>query len=152
MDRRADGLRNGQFAGRRGSGWILGCLAMMAASLLAGCATTGSPGKPQPTGFVRPLPDTTEYVPLLGREEALRLHSGLVTLEPAKDCGWHSTEQYEEMIICLAGKGELRTQGQVTRPLAAGQYAYNPPHQRHCVFNTGTEPMRYIYVVTPTEP
>ena len=28
-------------------------------------------------------------------------------------------------------------------------YAYNPPHTRHNVFNTWTEPMRYIYVVAP---
>ena len=101
--------------------------------------------------FVRDLPDTTEYVRLLAEPEALSLHSGLVTLQPGEDCGWHSTGHYEEMIICLEGHVELASETGPRIPLIAGQYGYNPPHTRHCVFNTSDTPMRYIYIVAPTE-
>jgi quercetin dioxygenase-like cupin family protein len=99
--------------------------------------------------FVRPLPETNAYARLLEKTDAVSMRSGLMTLAPGKDCGWHSTDEYEELIICLAGAGEVQTEGGGRRPLAAGSYAYNPPQQRHCVFNTGTQAMRYIYVVAP---
>jgi quercetin dioxygenase-like cupin family protein len=101
----------------------------------------------KPVSWVRDLPDTTEYVRLLGAPESLALHSGLVTLPPGDNCGWHSTENYEEMIICLEGAGHLESEGIGRRPLRAGQYGYNGPHTRHCVLNTGERPMRYIYIV-----
>ncbi len=104
---------------------------------------------PQREGFVRSVPDTQEPARLLGKTDTVGMRSGFVVLEPGKDCGWHSTENYEEMIICLAGAGEVACGDGPRRPLAAGQYAYNPPQTRHNVFNTGTEIMRYIYVVAP---
>jgi quercetin dioxygenase-like cupin family protein len=101
----------------------------------------------EPVSWVRDLPDTTEYVRLLGAPDSLALHSGLVTLQPGEDCGWHSTENYEEMIIVLEGAGHLESEGIGRRPLRAGQYGYNGPHTRHCVFNTSDRLMRYIYIV-----
>jgi len=127
--------------------FICGVLAIM---LNTGCTAGGAATPvPQRTAFVRPLPETHEYTRLLSKEEGVRMRSGLVTLEPGKDCGWHSTDNYEELIICLAGAGEVETEGTGRRPIAAGQYAYNPPDLRHNVFNTGTALMRYIYVVAP---
>ena len=105
----------------------------------------------EPVSWVRDLPDTTEYVRLLGAPDSLALHSGLVTLRPGEDCGWHSTENYEEMIIVLEGAGHLESEGIGRRPLGAGQYGYNGPHTRHCVFNTSDRPMRYIYIVARVE-
>jgi quercetin dioxygenase-like cupin family protein len=89
---------------------------------------------------------------LLSKEDTVGMRSGLMTLAPGQDCGWHSTENYEEMIICLAGSGELASEDGTRRRLAAAQYGYNPPQTRHNVFNTGSEPMRYIYVVAPVRP
>lgn len=130
-----------------GGVFICGVLTLM---LNTGCTAGGTAHPaPQRTAFVRPLPDTTEYVRLLSKEEGVRMRSGLVTLEPGKDCGWHSTDNYEELIICLAGAGEIETEGIGRRPIAAGQYAYNPPETKHNVFNTGTAALRYIYVVAP---
>jgi len=102
--------------------------------------------------FVRDLPTTDEYVRLLAKPESLALHAGLVTLAPGEDCGWHSTEHYEEMIVCLEGEGELASRGMRRTPLHVGQYGYNPPHTRHNVFNTGEKKMRYIYIVAPALP
>jgi len=127
--------------------FVSGVLAIM---LNTGCTAGGAATPvPQRAAFVRPLPETHEYARLLSKEEGVRMRSGLVTLEPGKDCGWHSTDNYEELIICLAGAGEIETEGTGRRPIAAGQYAYNPPDLRHNVFNTGTALMRYIYVVAP---
>ena len=103
----------------------------------------------EPVSWVRDLPDTSEYVRLLGAPDSLALHSWLVTLRPGEDCGWHSTESYEEMIIVLEGAGHLESEGIGRRPLGTGQYGYNGPHTRHCVFNTSDQPMRYIYIVAP---
>lgn len=99
--------------------------------------------------FVRDLPCTDQYTQLLGGPESRALHSGLVTLQQGEDCGWHSTGNHEEMIICLEGAGELASEDGLRLALAAGQYGFNPPHTRHCVFNTSGTPMRYVYVVAP---
>jgi oxalate decarboxylase/phosphoglucose isomerase-like protein (cupin superfamily) len=32
--------------------------------------------------------------------------------------------------------------------MAGGQIAYVPPDTRHNVFNTGTGPLRYLYIVS----
>ena len=126
-------------------------VAALSTLMTAGCASNGTKTSPAPQreGFVRSLPDTQEPARLLSKEDAVGMRSGLVVLQPGEDCGWHSTENYEEMIICLAGAGEVATETGPRRPLAAWQYAYNPPCSRHDVFNTGTEVMRYVYVVAP---
>jgi quercetin dioxygenase-like cupin family protein len=127
---------------------------------LAGCAAhdhgmTAKPGSSPagtPHAFVRTLPETHEYFRMLAAPESVALHSGLVTLEPGANCGQHSTEDHEELVICLAGAGEIEVQGRGRTVLAAGQYAYNPPHATHNIFNTGSQAMRYIYVVTRVGP
>jgi mannose-6-phosphate isomerase-like protein (cupin superfamily) len=124
-------------------------IAVMAGS--AGCSVVARGPQVQRTPFVRPLPDTNEYARLLSKDDAVKMRSGMMTLAPGANCGAHSTDNYEELIICLAGAGEIETEGVGRRPISAGQYAYNPPHTRHDVFNTGTERLRYIYVVAPAE-
>lgn len=119
----------------------------------SGCATPPAGNQTtQPAAFVRPLPAGEQYTRLLAPPESVGMRSGLMVLAPGKDCGWHSTEHYEELLICLEGTGELETEGGGRRPIAAGYYAYNPPRTRHCVFNTGSVPLRYIYVVAPAKP
>ncbi|HNQ22271.1 MAG TPA: cupin domain-containing protein [Phycisphaerae bacterium] len=129
---------------------VLGVVALL---VILGCAAREGRmhQMSQREAFVRSLPDAPESARLLSKDDTAGMRSGLVVLQPGTDCGWHSTDNYEEMIICLAGAGEVATEGGGRRPLAAGQYAYNPPHTRHNVFNTGTQPMRYVYVVAPTE-
>ena len=131
--------------------WLWCVAAALPALTTLGCASNCPEASPalQREGFVRSLPDTQEPARLLSKEDTVGMRSGLMILQPGKDCGWHSTENYEEMIICLAGAGELRSEAGPPQSLAAGQYGYNPPHTRHNVFNTGTEAMRYVYVVAP---
>lgn len=129
-------------------GWVVSLLPIVAA---VGCVSEGAAPKASThrEPFVRPLPDAQGYTRLLSKDDAVGMRSGHQALPPGQECGWHSTDNYEELIICLAGSGELLSEGGGRRPLTAGTYGYNPPHTRHNVVNTGTEVLRYIYVVAP---
>ena len=104
-------------------------------------------GKKDPLVIDLPL-EGTEYFRILDENRAEKMRSGLVTLKPGEEVGAHSTEDYEELIVVLDGAGEVETEGVPRRKLNRGQAAYNPPHTRHNVHNTGTELMRYIYIVS----
>jgi quercetin dioxygenase-like cupin family protein len=99
--------------------------------------------------FVGELPPGPEYKQLLDLENSISMRSGIVSLKPGEACGAHSTRDHEEIILCLAGRGEVETAALGRRPIQAGQFAYNPPHMEHNVHNTGTELLRYVYVVAP---
>jgi mannose-6-phosphate isomerase-like protein (cupin superfamily) len=91
---------------------------------------------------------SSEYQRLLkGAPDTVTMHSGLVTLMPSQSVGRHSTENYEEALIILAGVGEMRIDGGQVMQLKPMVLAYCPPDTEHDVFNTGTEPLRYIYIV-----
>jgi quercetin dioxygenase-like cupin family protein len=102
-----------------------------------------------PEPFVHDLPQAgSDYFQILGKESAVTMRSGLVTLKSGEKVGSHNTDDYEELIVILAGKGQLETEGLGRRAIAAGQVAYNPPHTQHNVHNTGSDILRYIYVVS----
>jgi mannose-6-phosphate isomerase-like protein (cupin superfamily) len=84
-----------------------------------------------------------------GRGLAEGMRSGVVSLEPGQAVGRHSTRSREELIVVLEGSGDLVVAGQECVPLAAGAGAYVPPEQEHDVVNTGSGPLRYVYVVAP---
>lgn len=77
------------------------------------------------------------------------MRSGVVSLLPGHAVGRHSTHAREELIVVLEGNGELLVDGGDTVRLEAGAGAYVPPEQEHDVANTGTGPLRYVYVVAP---
>ncbi len=89
------------------------------------------------------------HLPLLTEENARRMRAGMVTLKAGEECGRHNTEDYEELLIVLAGRGEAELEGHGAYALAAGQVAYIPPHTFHNVTNRGDGPLRYVYVVAP---
>jgi mannose-6-phosphate isomerase-like protein (cupin superfamily) len=102
--------------------------------------------------FVMMLPlDCSDYFEILGKNDSVVIRSGLVTLAPGKDVGWHSTEKYEEMLVVLNGEGKLLAKGYPDLEIACGKIAYNPPHTDHNIINTSSQPLRYIYIVAPTE-
>ena len=89
-----------------------------------------------------------DYVPVLtGTPESVTMRSGLVALQPGKSVGKHSTGQHEEMLIVLEGKGQMTFADGSTLPVEAGHAVYCPPETEHNVTNTGTGPLRYVYVV-----
>lgn len=99
------------------------------------------------------LQNDSEYQPLLGNGvKTCGMRSGRVYLKPGEDCGRHSTEQHEEMLVFLSGKGIslIGAQGTLFK-VGRGKISYIPPHTIHNVKNTGTEPLIYIYCVAPVK-
>jgi len=86
--------------------------------------------------------------PLLGEPpETVTMKSGLVTLAPGKSVGKHSTAQHEELLVILAGRGEMIFKDGSKLAIEANQALYCPPDTEHDVTNTGGETLRYVYVV-----
>jgi quercetin dioxygenase-like cupin family protein len=77
------------------------------------------------------------------------MQSGAVSLAPGKTVGTHDTEGYEELVIPLEGRGELRIPGRAPVPIAPGVVAYAPPHTAHDVANVGDGVFRYVFVAAP---
>jgi mannose-6-phosphate isomerase-like protein (cupin superfamily) len=104
----------------------------------------------RPKPFVKDLDAGGElHLPLLTAENARRMRAGMVTLGPGEECGLHSTEDYEELLIILEGSGEAELEGHGALPVAAGQVVYIPPRTHHNVRQRGDGPLRYVYVVAP---
>ena len=119
-------------------------LAAAAAPLLA-----GSQSKPCPVPKVIKLDAGGQgYLRVLGGPpETSSMRSGLVVLAPGASVGKHNTDQYEELIVVFEGRAEVRIAGRPAMSLPGGSAAYCPPHTEHDVFNVGTTPLRYLYVV-----
>ncbi len=93
-----------------------------------------------------------EYMRVLGGPpETVTMHSGLVVLEPEKSVGTHNTENYEEVLVVLEGEGKMVITGGSTLNFKAGTVLYCPPRTEHNVFNAGSGPLRYLYIVANAE-
>lgn len=99
--------------------------------------------------FVVELNDESEYQRLLPGEPKTRgMKSGRVYLQAGQECGQHSTEDREEMLIFLAGQGKaIIGEQQDDLEVGIGKVAYIPPYTIHNIKNTGSEPLIYIYCV-----
>jgi mannose-6-phosphate isomerase-like protein (cupin superfamily) len=125
---------------------------------LSGCSSACHDRKAaaMPSGKVLVISsnDKPEYQRLLaGTPQTGGMHAGRVYLQPGETCGRHSTEQHEEMLTFLAGKGTALI-GEEESPFEVGQgkISYIPPYTIHNIKNTGAEPLVYIYCVTPVHP
>lgn len=96
------------------------------------------------------LNDEKTYQRLIdGTEQSYGTKAGRVYLEAGDHCHEHSTEAREEILVFLSGQGTLKTGDAQEDAVGAGSVAYIPPHTLHDVQNTGTEPLIYIFCVTP---
>lgn len=120
---------------------------LTAAALLA--ATGCAPKAAAPRG-VKVVPfgaSDRDYVEVVGGPpESASMESGVVALAPGKSVGAHDTKDYEEIVIPLEGRGELRVAGRAPVALAPGMAVYSPPHTAHDVANVGGEVFRYVFV------
>jgi mannose-6-phosphate isomerase-like protein (cupin superfamily) len=95
--------------------------------------------------------ESNEYQRLLKRGvDAVSMHSGLVTLEPGKSVGNHSTGNCEEIIIVLDGRGEMVLNNDEDLEMDEGFILYCPPYTEHNIKNTGEKYLKYIYVAAKT--
>ncbi len=103
--------------------------------------------------FTVNLNDKPEYQRLLeGVPQTRGMRAGRVFLGPGQACGQHSTKNHEELLVFLAGHGELDIEGQDPFAVGEGKVVYIPPETLHDVKNTGPEPLAYIYCVAPAAP
>ena len=108
--------------------------------------------------FTVDLNNKAEYQRLLeGKPQTLGRRAGRVHLQSGQACGQHSTKNHEELLVFLAGQGELQIGGPDPKgrcapsrhPVGVGKVAYIPPETLHDVTNTGPEPLIYVYCVAP---
>lgn len=85
---------------------------------------------------------------LTGTPQTNGMRSGFVRLKPGESVGAHSTENHEETLIILRGKGEAKVEGR-TLSFSAGMLVYVPPRSHHNVTNVGDQVLEYVYVVAP---
>jgi mannose-6-phosphate isomerase-like protein (cupin superfamily) len=96
------------------------------------------------------LNDKPEYQRILeGQPQTHGMRSGRVYLKPGEACGQHSTKNHEELLVFLAGRGQLQIADLDRFEVGAGKVVYIPPETLHDVHNTGSEPLRYVYCVAP---
>jgi len=99
------------------------------------------------------LNEGSGYQRLLGgleKEPKTRgMRSGKVSLQPKEDCGRHSTDKCEELLVFLAGSGSVLIGEAETLAVGKGKICYIPPHTTHNIVNSGTEPLVYVYCVGP---
>lgn len=86
---------------------------------------------------------------LAGEPQTCGMRSGKVYLAPGKSCGRHSTKDREELLVFLAGTGELLIGENDRHQVGWGKIAYIAPETAHDVSNTGSEPLIYVYCVAP---
>jgi len=80
--------------------------------------------------------------------QATSFAMGNVTLDPnGGQVPWHNQEQ-EEIYFIVEGEGEMCL-GEERRTIKSGQAAYIPSGVFHQLTNTGSAPMRMIYVYGP---
>lgn len=102
--------------------------------------------------FVIELNDSQDYQELLpGTPVTKGMRSGRVYLQPGQDCGTHTTGSHEEMLVFLAGRGEVHFADGTVLTGQAGKISYIGPNIEHNVKCSGTEPLVYIYCVAPVK-
>ena len=124
----------------------LGAIAV-AAAVLVPLAFAGQEAPGPRAKLVQINPLATESVPLLGPPETVTMRSGSIVLLPSKNVGKHSTGDNEEALVVFSGSGEMRMANGTILNLRPYVVAYCPPDTEHDVFNTGSEPLRYVYLV-----
>lgn len=96
------------------------------------------------------LEGVERYTRLLGGSpETAGMKSGFVTLNPGESVGQHSTADREEAIVILEGSAEVVINGEPVFAAGGHHLVYIPPQTPHDILNTGTLPLRYVYVVAP---
>jgi mannose-6-phosphate isomerase-like protein (cupin superfamily) len=90
---------------------------------------------------------TTHYQPILtGPPQTNGMESGFVVINPGMSGSQHSSKGYEEAIIVFSGSVEMRISGGPSVKLKSNSVAYCPTQTIHSIHNTGTIPLKYVYV------
>lgn len=101
---------------------------------------------PQPC-VIKLSDTTTHYQPILnGPPQTTSMESGLVILMPGKSGSQHSSKGYEEALVIISGEGEMVISRGPTLKLTPNSVAYCPTQTEHHIKNSGTVPLKYVYI------
>lgn len=103
----------------------------------------------QPSPAATPIPGVAHATWAGGQEGLSSLSLWRQTLAPGGATPPHS-HPCEEIVLCLAGRGEVHAGGEV-HAFGAHQTVVLPAHQLHQLFNVGSEPleMTAVFAATP---
>ena len=116
-------------------------------AILFVAAWASAQSRPQPKVVALNKADNGILPVLAGPPETVTMKSGYVVLDPGHSVGKHSTEHHEEILVVMAGQGEMIFRDGSTLQLKAHSALYCPPETEHDVKNTGARQLRYVYVV-----
>jgi mannose-6-phosphate isomerase-like protein (cupin superfamily) len=114
--------------------------------LTAACGSPASAGLHHVKLALSPAP--VEQMLLNGPPQTAGMVAGRVVLKPGEAMHRHSTENNEELLIVLHGRGQV-VFGREPVTIAAGEVLYVPPRTEHEVRNDGPEELRYIFTAAP---
>ena len=83
--------------------------------------------------------------PETGSEEFM---AGITIFEPGESSSYHIHPESEEINLVLAGSGLVVSEGEEA-PFGPGQAMWVPKNVWHQHKNTGSEPLRLLWVYTP---
>jgi mannose-6-phosphate isomerase-like protein (cupin superfamily) len=129
----------------------LGILLGLTCGNAGGARAADPPKAREPKVVLLESGERTHLTLLGGPPETASMYSGLVTLLPGQAVGAHDTEENEELLVPLAGAGELRIEGRAPIAIRPGLVTYAPAHTKHDIANTGKASLRYIYIVAKAE-
>ena len=98
------------------------------------------------------LESTEKYQRLINKDlGSSGLKSGHVTLKPGENIGEHSTNEREEIIIVLKGKGEAVVDKNKIFTIKENHALYIPPQTSHDIKNSGKENLEYVFVTSKAQ-
>ncbi len=110
--------------------------------------SVGQVSQQHPRAKVVALDSSTKELSVLnGPPESVGMRSGYIVLSPGKSVGKHSTGHHEELLVVLEGAGEMLFKDGSKLPVKANTAVYCPPETEHDVINSGSQVLRYVYVV-----
>ena len=91
----------------------------------------------------------SKYQRLLNRDSGTcGIKAGHVILKKGEEIGEHSTNDMEEALVVLKGKGQLVINKKENLDFEDNSVLYVPPETIHNVKNTGEEILEYIFITS----
>jgi mannose-6-phosphate isomerase-like protein (cupin superfamily) len=69
------------------------------------------------------------------------------TLEPGSGVGYHQHVDNEELYVILSGQGVFTDNGNVEKPVGAGDMTLTLKGEWHGLTNTGNDPLKFLAVI-----
>jgi len=123
-------------------------VAVVVLALIFTALSVGQAAQRHPQAKVVALDSSVKELSVLnGPPDSAGMRSGYIVLSPGQSVGKHSTGHHEEVLVVLEGAGEMLFKDGSKLPVKANTAVYCPPETEHDVMNSGSQVLRYVYVV-----